>query len=58
VLSRTGHYAGLITRPEEYTDCGVSDCDRVACILRKLWVTIGCEKINVTQYYSMCSGSL
>jgi len=51
VLSRTDHYAGLITRPKESTACGVSVCGRVACILRKLWLTMGCEEINVTQHY-------
>ena len=28
---------GLITRPEEYADCGVSECDREAWIIRKSW---------------------
>ena len=37
VLSGRGHCVGLITRPE----CGVSECDRDASIMRRLWPTGG-----------------
>jgi hypothetical protein len=33
---------GLITRPEESTECGVSECDREASIMRRTRPTRGC----------------
>ena len=54
VLSCRGLCVGLITRliPAE---CGVSECDREASIVRRLWLTRGCcptggEKIRGTEY--------
>ena len=35
-----GFCVGLITRPEE-SKCGVSECDREASIIRRLWPTRG-----------------
>jgi hypothetical protein len=35
VLSGRGLCVGLITRPEESSECGVSECDRAAWILRR-----------------------
>jgi hypothetical protein len=34
VLLGTGHCVGLINRPEESGECGVSECDREASIMR------------------------
>jgi hypothetical protein len=39
VLSGRGLCVGLITRPEE---CGVSECDREASIMRRPWPSRGC----------------
>jgi hypothetical protein len=40
VLSGRGLCVGLITRSEESYDCGVSECDREASIMRP-WLTRG-----------------
>jgi hypothetical protein len=51
VLSARGLSERLITRPEESTECGVSECDRVASIMRRPWPTRGCcatENTHVT----------
>jgi hypothetical protein len=42
VLSGRGLCVGLITRPESRTECGVSECDHEASIIRKFWPTRGC----------------
>jgi hypothetical protein len=43
VLSGTGLWVGLITRPEEsYRTWCVSECDREASIMRRPWPTGGC----------------
>jgi hypothetical protein len=42
VLSGWDLYVRLITRPEESTECSVSECDREASIMRKSWPTSGC----------------
>jgi hypothetical protein len=42
VLTGRGLCDGLITRPEESNECGVSECDREASILRSPWPTRGC----------------
>jgi L-aminopeptidase/D-esterase-like protein len=43
VLSGRGLCVGLITRPEESpTECGVSECDCEASIMRRPWHTGGC----------------
>jgi len=42
VLSGRGLCVGLITRLEEsYTECGASECDREASIVRRPWPTGG-----------------
>jgi hypothetical protein len=41
VLSGRGLCVGLITLPEDPTECGVSACDREASIMRKPWPTRG-----------------
>jgi hypothetical protein len=42
LLSSRGLCVGLITRPEEPTECGVFDvCDREASITRRPWPTRG-----------------
>ena len=46
VLSGRGLCIGLITRPESRTECGVSECDLEASIIRKLWPTRGCCAIK------------
>ena len=40
VLSGTGLCNGLMTRPEEPTECGVSECDREASTVRRPWPTV------------------
>jgi hypothetical protein len=55
VLSGRGLCDGLITRPESPTECGVSDCDREASIMRRpcpLGVIHHWKKKNV--YASLC----
>ena len=42
VLSGRGLSDGLITRAEGPTECGVSECDRVASIMRRPWPTRDC----------------
>jgi hypothetical protein len=42
VLSGRGLCVGLITRPESRTECGMSECDLEASIIRNLWPTRGC----------------
>ena len=42
VLSGRGLCDGLITRPQESYQCGVSECDREAWITRWPWPTGGC----------------
>jgi len=42
VLSGRGLCDELITRLEESTDCGVSECDREASIMGRPWPTGGC----------------
>jgi hypothetical protein len=42
VLAGRGLCVGLITHPEEYTESGVSECDREASIMRRPWPTRGC----------------
>jgi hypothetical protein len=45
VLSGRGLCVGLISRPEESTECGVSDCDREASIKWRPWPTrVYCAK--------------
>ena len=39
VLSDRGLSVGLITRPEESNECGVSECDCETSIMRKTWPT-------------------
>jgi len=46
VLSDGDLCIGLITRPESRTECGVSECDLEASIIRKLWPTRGCYAIK------------
>jgi hypothetical protein len=50
VFSGRGLCNGLITRPEESTDCGMSEFHREASIMRRPWPTRGCclmgEKYN------------
>jgi hypothetical protein len=43
VLSNRGLCVGLVTRPElSYQAWCVSECDREASIMRRLWPTRGC----------------
>jgi len=42
VLSDRGFCDEPITRPEGHTECGVSECDREASIVRRPWPTGGC----------------
>jgi hypothetical protein len=42
VFSVRGPCVGLITRPEGPTECGVTECDREASIVRRPWTTRGC----------------
>jgi hypothetical protein len=35
VLSGRGLWVGLITRPEEPSECGVSECDYEASVMRR-----------------------
>jgi hypothetical protein len=37
VLSGTGLSDGLISCPEESSDCGASECDREALVMRRPW---------------------
>jgi len=42
VLSGRGFCVELITRPQESCECGVSECDREASIMRRTSPTRGC----------------
>jgi len=42
VLSGRGLCVGPITCPESPAECGVSECDREASIVRRPWPTRGC----------------
>jgi hypothetical protein len=42
VLSGRSLCVGLITRPEEPTECGVAESDRGASIMKRPWPTRGC----------------
>jgi hypothetical protein len=42
VLSGTGLCVGLIPRPGGPTDCGLTDCELEASIMRRPWRTSGC----------------
>jgi hypothetical protein len=60
VLSGRGLCVGLITRPEEsYRMWCVSECDRVAWILRRPWPTGGCRAlgkyVNVSVKWCSCA---
>jgi hypothetical protein len=61
VLSGRGLCDGLITRQRSSTECGVSECDREASIMRKPWPTSGCcameknEKINKQKTFHLSS---
>jgi hypothetical protein len=46
VLSGRGLYVGLITRPGSPPECGVSECDCEASIMRRPWSTRGCCTIG------------
>jgi hypothetical protein len=42
VWSGRGLCIGQITHPVEFTECGVSECDREASMMRRAWPTRGC----------------
>jgi hypothetical protein len=46
VLSGRGFSVGLTTRPESPTECGVSECDSEASIMRRPWPTRDCYAIK------------
>jgi hypothetical protein len=46
VFSSRGLCVGLITRPGSPTECGVSECDREASIMKRPWPTRGCCAIG------------
>jgi len=42
MLSRSGPCVGLITRPEDPSECSVTESDREALIMRRPWSNRGC----------------
>jgi hypothetical protein len=50
VLSARGLCVGVITRPEESTECGVSDCDSGTSTVRSPRPTRGCRAMTKITY--------
>jgi hypothetical protein len=42
VLSGRGLHVGRLTRPDDFTDCGVSEYDREAWAIERPWTNWGC----------------
>jgi hypothetical protein len=57
VLSGRGPCVGLITRPQQFAECGVSDCDRKASRISTPWSTRGCCAME-KKFRDACWGSL
>jgi len=54
VVSGRGFCVGLITRPEESTVCGESECNREVPIVRRPWPTRGCCAMETNLGYVFC----
>jgi hypothetical protein len=52
VLSGRGLCVGLVGHPESPTDCGVSECDREASIMRRPWPSRFCCAMGRKVYRS------
>ena len=54
VFARRGLCVGLITGPETPTECGVSECDCEASIMRRSCPSRGCRAEKKRKYFGLC----